>query len=75
MAVVPGVTVMPKARIVGVALTSLHGYKAVAAMGKTLELDRGKRVLRKKQGGRPRESHKPLFHTFHHALMRRIVQW
>jgi hypothetical protein len=30
-----------------VALTGLYGYKAVAAMGETLELDGGKRVLRK----------------------------
>ena len=41
MAVVPGVTVVPNARIAGVALASLYGYKAVAAMGKTLELDGG----------------------------------
>jgi hypothetical protein len=47
MAVISGVTVVPNARIVRVALTGLYGYKAVAAMGKTLELDGGKRVLRK----------------------------
>jgi len=39
MAVVSGVTIVPNARIGGVTLTGLHGYKAVVAMGKTLELD------------------------------------
>jgi len=67
MAVVSGVTVVPNARIAGVALTGLHGYKAVAAMGKTLELDGGKRVLRKQEGGRAHKSDEPLFHTFPHA--------
>jgi hypothetical protein len=47
MAIVSGVTVVPNARIAGVALTGLHSYKAIAAMGKTLELDGCKRVLRK----------------------------
>jgi len=64
MAVVSGVTVVPNARIVGVALTGLHGYKAVVAMGKTLELDGSKRVLRKQKHGRANKSEKPLFHTF-----------
>jgi hypothetical protein len=41
------VTVMPNAGIAGVALTGLHGDKAVTTMGKTLELEGGKRVLRK----------------------------
>jgi hypothetical protein len=63
MAVVSGVTVVPNPRIVGMALTSLHGYKAVVAMGKTLELDGGKRVLRKQEGGRAYKSYEPLFHT------------
>jgi hypothetical protein len=39
-----------------VALTGFDGDKAVAAMGKTLELDGGKRVLRQYEGGR---AHKP----------------
>ena len=43
-------TVVPNARIAGVALTGLHGYKAIAAMGKALELDGGKRVLPKQAG-------------------------
>jgi len=47
MAVVSGVTVVPNARIPGVALTGLHGYKAVAAMSKPLKHDGSKRVLRK----------------------------
>jgi hypothetical protein len=64
MTVVSGVTVVPNARIAGVALTGFHGYKAVAAMGKTLELDGGKRVLRKQEVGRAHKSDKPLFHTF-----------
>ena len=62
MAVVSGVTVVPSARIAGVALTGLHGYKAVAAVGKTLELDGGKRVLRKQERGREHKSDEPLFH-------------
>jgi hypothetical protein len=49
MAVVSGVTVVPNARIAGVALTGMHGYKALAAMGKTLELDGGNRILRKQE--------------------------
>src|SRR5262249_50854278 len=69
MTVVSGVTVVPNARIAGVALTGLHGYKAVAAMGKTLELDGGKRVLRKQEGGRAHKSNEPLFHTLPHASM------
>jgi hypothetical protein len=72
MAVVSSVTVVPNARIDGVALTGLHGYKAVAAMGKTLELDGSKRVLRKQEGGR--KSDEPLFHAFPHASMGPIVQ-
>jgi hypothetical protein len=47
MAVVSGVTVVPNARIAGVAFTGMHGYKALAAMGKTLELDGGNCILRK----------------------------
>ena len=62
MAVVSGVTVVPNARIAGVALTGLHGYKPVAAMGKALEHDGGKRVLRKQEGGRAHKSDEPLFH-------------
>jgi len=64
VAVVSGVTVVPNARIAGVALTGLHGYKAVAAMGKALELDGGNRVLRKQEGGRAHKSNQPLCHTF-----------
>ena len=75
MAVVSRVTVVPNARIAGVALTGLYGYKAVAAMSKALELDGGKRVLRRQEGGRAHKSEKPLFHTFPHALIQRIVQW
>ena len=74
MAVVSGVTVVPNARIAGVALTDVHGDKTVAAMSKTLELNGGKRVLRKQGGRRAHKSDEPLFHTFPHALMRRIVQ-
>ena len=74
MAVVSGMTVVPNARIAGVAFTGLHGYKAVAAMSKTLKLDGGRRVLRKQEGGRAHKSGEPLFHTFSHASMRRIVQ-
>jgi hypothetical protein len=64
MAVVSGMTVVPNARIVGVALTGLHSYKAVVAMGKTLELDGSKRVLREQKRGRVNKSEQPLFHTF-----------
>ena len=67
-------TVVPNARIAGVALTGLHGYKAVATMGKTLESDGGDRVLRKQKGGRAHKSDEQLFHTFPHALKQRIVQ-
>ena len=74
VAVVSGVTVVPNARIAGVALTGLYGYKAVAAMSKALELDGGKRVLRKQEGGRAHKSDEPLFHTFPHASMRYIVR-
>jgi len=74
MTVVSRVTVVPNARSAGVALTGLHGYKAVAAMGKALELDGGKRVLRKQEGGRAHKSDEPLFHTFPHASMRYIVR-
>jgi hypothetical protein len=72
MAVVSGVTVVPNARIAGVALTGLDGDKAVAAMGKTLEREGGKRVLRKQERGRAHKSDEPLFHTFPHASMRRL---
>jgi hypothetical protein len=58
------VTVVPNARIAGVALTGLHVNKALAAMGKTLELDSGKRVLCKEEGGRAHKTDAPLFHTF-----------
>jgi hypothetical protein len=64
MAVVSGMTVVPNARIVGVALTGLHSYKAVVAMGKTLELDGSKRVLREQKRGRVNKSEQPLFHAF-----------
>jgi hypothetical protein len=60
------VTVMPDARIACVAFTSVHGHRAVAAMGKTLELDGGKRVLCKQEGGRAHKSDEPLFHTIPH---------
>ena len=73
MAVVSGVTVVPDTRIACVALTGLHGYKAVAAMGKTLERDGGKRVLRKQEGGCAHKSDEPLFHTFPHTSRRRIA--
>src|SRR5262249_35514245 len=49
VAVISGVTVVPNARIAGVALTGLHSYKAVVAMGKTLEPDGGERVLPKQE--------------------------
>jgi hypothetical protein len=52
----------------------MHGYKALAAMGKTLELDGGIRILRKQEGGRAHKTDKQFFHTFSHVLMRRIVQ-
>jgi hypothetical protein len=65
---------VPNARIAGVALTGLHGYKAVAAMGKTLELDGRKRVLCKQEGGGAGKSEEPLFHVFTNASMRLIVQ-
>jgi len=68
MAVVSGVAVVPNTRIAGVALTGLHGYKAVGAMGKTLELGGGKRVLRKHEVGHAHKSDEPLFHTFLHAV-------
>ena len=74
MAVVSGVAVVPNARIAGVALTGLHGYKTVAAMGKTLERDGRKRVLCKQEGGGAYKSEEPLFHTFSNASMRLIVQ-
>jgi hypothetical protein len=56
MAVISGVTVVPNARIAGVA--------AVAAMRKTLKHDGGKRVLRKQEGERAHKSYEPIFHTF-----------
>ena len=74
MAVVSRVTVVPNARIAGVALTGLHGYKALAAMGKTLEHHGGERVLRKHEGGRTHKSKAPLFHTVFPCLKRHIVQ-
>ena len=74
MAVISSVAVVPRTRIAGVALTGLHGYKAVAAMGKTLERDSGKRVVRKQDGGRAYQGGEPLLHIFPNALMRRIVQ-
>jgi hypothetical protein len=43
-------------------------------MGKALELDRGKRALRKQKSGRAHKSDEQLFHTFPHALKQRIVQ-
>ena len=64
---------MPNARIAGVTLTGFHGYKAVAAMGKPLELDGRNCVLRRQEGGCTYKSNKPLFHTFPYALMRCIV--
>jgi len=66
MAVVSGVTIVPNARIAGVALTGLHGYKAVAAMVKTRELDGGGCALRKQEGGSADKSDEPYFHTFPH---------
>ena len=69
MAVVSGVTVVPNTRIVGVALTGLYGYKAVAAMGKTLELDGGKRVLREQEGGRAHKSDKQYKLALSHAYV------
>jgi hypothetical protein len=74
VAVVSRVTVVPNARIAGVALTGLYGYKALAAMGKTLEHDGGNRILHKQEGGRAHKTDKQLFHTFSHVSMRRIVQ-
>jgi hypothetical protein len=67
MAIISGVTVVPNARIAGVALTGLRGYKTVGAVCKALELDGGKRVLCKQEGGRARKSEEPLFHTFPNA--------
>jgi hypothetical protein len=60
MAVVSGVTKVPHARIASVALTGLHGDKAIAAMGKTLELDGGKAFC---EGGRAHKSDEPRFHN------------
>jgi hypothetical protein len=74
MAVISGVTVVPNARIAGVALTGFHGYKTVAAMGEALELDGGKRVLRRQESGCAYKNDEPLFHTIPHASMGRIVQ-
>jgi hypothetical protein len=74
MAVVSGVTVVPNARIGGVAFTGVQGYKALAAMGKTLEHDGSNRILRKQEGGRAHKTDKQLFHTFSRVLMRRMVQ-
>jgi hypothetical protein len=70
MAVVSGVTVVPNPRIAGVALTGVHGYKTIAAMGKTLELDGGMRVLCRQEGGSARKNDEPLFHMFPPASMR-----
>jgi hypothetical protein len=74
MAVVSGMTVMPNPRIAGVAFTGVHGYTTVAAMGKALELDGGKRVLRKQQGGRTHKSDDQDFHKFPYASVRVSVQ-
>jgi hypothetical protein len=43
-------------------------------MGKPLELDGGKRVLRRQKGGRADKGDEQLFHTFSQASMQRIVQ-
>ena len=67
MAVISGVTVMPNARIAGVALTGFLGYKTVAAMGEALELDCGKRVLRRQESGCAHKNDEPLFHIIPHA--------
>jgi hypothetical protein len=67
MAVISGVTVVPNARIAGVALTGLHGDEAVAAVRKTLEYDGGARVLRKQKNGRGHKSQEALFHRFSHV--------
>jgi hypothetical protein len=53
----------------------MHGYKALAAMGKTLEYNGGNRTLGKQEGGRTRKTDKQLFHTRSHVSMLRIVQW
>jgi hypothetical protein len=67
-------TIMPNARIAGVAFTGVHGHKAIAAMGKAFELDGGKGVLRKQQGGGAYKSDEPDFHKFPHASVRTSVQ-
>jgi hypothetical protein len=77
MAVGSGVTVVPNAGIACVAFTGLHGDKTVDAMGKTLELEGGKRVLPNQERGRAYKDEKPLLHNILHASvrrMRRIVQ-
>lgn len=66
MAVMSSMAVVPNARIAGVAFTGVHGYRAVAAMGKTLELDGGQRVLRHQHSGGARKSDEQPFHTFPH---------
>jgi hypothetical protein len=68
MAVISGMAVVPNARIAGVAFTGVHSYWAVAAMGKTLEFDRGKRILRTQEGGGARKSDEQYFHTFPHNI-------
>jgi hypothetical protein len=72
MAVVSGVTVVPNARIAGVAFTGMHGYKTLAAMGKTLEHDGGNRILCKQEGGRAHKTDKQLFHTCSHVSMKAL---
>src|SRR5215472_2407890 len=49
--------------ITGVTFTGMHGYKTLAAMGKTLEHDGSNRILRKQEGGRAHKTDKQLFHT------------
>jgi hypothetical protein len=66
MAVISGVTVMPNARIAGMALAGLHSDEAVAAVRKTFEHDGGTRVLGKQKDGRGHKSQEPLFHRFSH---------
>ena len=72
MAVVTGVTVVPNARMAGVALTGLDGYKAVGAMSKTLKHDGSTCILRKQKGGRANKHDEPLFHTFPRASTRSL---
>jgi hypothetical protein len=57
-----------------VAFTGVHGYKALGAMGKPLELDGGKHVARKQKGRGPCKSDESDFRTFPCASVRRIIQ-